>query len=332
MDLEALAAFNLVAAHGGFSRAGRVSGRPKATLSRRVAELEQSLGVRLIDRGTHALRLTEEGQTLYSRTERLLAEISEARDAVVLGASVPRGRLRVSAPTVFAHVALGRIGARFALAYPDVQLGIVAEDRRVDPVEDDFDLVIRIDPLPDERLVGRSFLTDQRLIVAALEVPKPVSTDATGEAVVGAVVLASMSAERLWHLRSEGGGTLTLKPRPVLRLSSLLMVRDATLAGVGVALLPSLLVAEDVAAGRLVQWGIEDAPPVQIWAYRVLGASSEPRSAPSSTRSSKASPKRITWPRADRDLRLRRSQEPRWPERESWRIPPPSPVRASSLD
>lgn len=277
MDLEALAHFNLVAAQGGFSRAARFSGRPKATLSRRVAELEQSLGVRLIERGTHTLRLTEEGRALHARTEGLLAEIAEAGEAVVLGASVPRGRLRVSAPIVFAHVALGRIGARFALAHPDVQLEIVAEDRLVDPVEDGYDLVIRIDPAPDERLVGRRFLTDQRLIVAAPDLPRPaVQGPEPGEIPVRGVVLAAMPPNRVWRMRSTDEGTLTLKPRPVLRLSSLLMVRDATLAGAGAALLPKLLVADDIAAGRLIQWGAEDTPPVQIWALqssrRLVGA------------------------------------------------------------
>ena len=277
MDLEALADFNLVAAQGGFGRAARFSGRAKATLSRRVAELEQSLGVRLIDRGTHTLRLTEEGRALHARTEGLLAEIAEAGEAVVVGASVPRGRLRVSAPVVFAHAALGRIGARFALAYPDVQLEIVAEDRLVDPVEDDFDLVIRIDPAPDERLVGRRFLGDERLIVAAPGLPRlDVVKAASVDVPVGAVVLSAMPSNRLWRMRTAEGGTLTLKPRPVLRLSSLLMVRDATVAGAGVALLPKLLVAADVAAGRLALWGVEDEPPVEIWALqssrRLVGA------------------------------------------------------------
>ncbi|MGA9335684.1 MAG: LysR family transcriptional regulator, partial [Rudaea sp.] len=139
MDLQALSDFDLVAVHGGFGRAARVSRRSKATLSRRVAELEQNLGVRLIERGSHSLRLTDEGQTLHERTRALLSEIVEAGEAVVLGASTPRGRLRVSAPVVFAHVALPRIGARFALACPQVQLEIVAEDRKVDPVEDGYD-------------------------------------------------------------------------------------------------------------------------------------------------------------------------------------------------
>ncbi len=277
VDLAALTDFNLVAAQGGFSRAARFSGRSKATLSRRVAELEQSLGVRLMDRGTHTLRLTEEGRALHARTEGLLAEITEAGEAIVFGASVPRGRLRVSAPVVFAHVALGRIGARFALAYPDVQLEIVADDRRVDPVEEDFDLVIRIDPAPDERLVGRRFLTDERLIVAAPSLPRlAIEAMEPGEIPVGAVVLTAMPPNRLWRMRSVEGGTLTMKPQPVLRLSSLLMVRDAAIAGAGIALLPKLLVADDVAAGRLVLWGVEDTPPVEIWALqssrRLVGA------------------------------------------------------------
>ncbi len=100
MDLQALTDFNLVAAHGGFGRASRASGRAKATLSRRVAELEQSLGVRLIERGSQSLRLTDEGRALHERTSGPLSDIAEAGEAVVLGASTPRGRLRVSAPVL----------------------------------------------------------------------------------------------------------------------------------------------------------------------------------------------------------------------------------------
>ena len=98
-----------------------------------------------------------------------MAEIAEAGEAIVLGASTPKGRLRISAPVVFAHVALPMIGARFAIAYPEVELEIVAEDRKVDPVEDGYDLVIPIDPSPDERLIGRRFLNDERLIPKSLQ-------------------------------------------------------------------------------------------------------------------------------------------------------------------
>ena len=102
--------------------------------------------MRLIERGSRTLRLTEEGRALHERTRALMAEIQEAGEAVASRAPVPRGRLRISAPIVFAHVVLCPIAARFALAYPQVELEVVAEDRVVDPVEDGYDLVIRIDP------------------------------------------------------------------------------------------------------------------------------------------------------------------------------------------
>ena len=155
MDLPALADFNLVATHGGFGRASRASGRPKATLSRKVSELEASLGVRLIDRGSRTLRLTEEGRALHERTLGPLAEIIEAEQAVASGSSIPRGKLRVSAPIVLAHVLLPKLAAGFVAAYPQVDLEIVAEDRKVDPVDDNYDLVIRIDPEPG-RATGRT--------------------------------------------------------------------------------------------------------------------------------------------------------------------------------
>ncbi|MBB3773332.1 DNA-binding transcriptional LysR family regulator [Angulomicrobium tetraedrale] len=276
MDLQALSDFDLVAAHGGFGRAARVSGRSKATLSRRVAELEQGLGVRLIERGSQSLRLTDEGRALHERTRGLLSEIAEAGEAVVLGASTPKGRLRVSAPVVFAHVALPRIGARFALAYPEVQLEIVAEDRKVDPVEDGYDLIIRIDPSPDERLVGRRFLNDERLIVAPPGMPRPFPRADGDELAAKAVLLSGTPPGTLWRMSSGMEADIVLRPDPILRLSSLLMVRDAVLAGAGAALLPKLLVAEDIEAGRLAYWGTHAGAPVEIWALqssrRLIGA------------------------------------------------------------
>lgn len=276
MDVQALADFNLVAAHGGFGRASRFSGRPKATLSRRVAELEQALGTRLIERGSRHLRLTDEGRALYERTDGLLSEIAEAGEAVALGASTPKGRLRVSAPVVFAHVALGRIGGRFALTYPEVQLEIVAEDRIVDPVEDGYDLIIRIDPSPNERLVGRRFLNDQRLIVAPPDMPPPVPPTDGEASPVKAVLLSATPPATVWRMASPNGKDIAIRPEPVLRLSSLLMVRDAVLAGGGAALLPKLLVADDIVAGRLTCWGAHAGPPVEIWALqssrRLVGA------------------------------------------------------------
>ena len=266
MDLMSLADFNAVALHGGFGPASRALDRPKATLSRRVAELEEDLGVRLIERGARRLRLTEEGLALHERTRGLMTEIQEAGEAVASRAPVPRGRLRISAPVVFAHVLLCRIAARFALAYPQVELEIIAEDRVADPVEDGYDLVIRINPPHDEQLVGRRILGDERLVVAAptLSIPSMPAGEAD-ELQVPAVVSIAAHADLLWNMRTEDG-VRVIKPMPMLRMSSLLMVREAVLQGVGAALLPRLLVEQDVATGRLVCWGAEAGPPVEIWA------------------------------------------------------------------
>lgn len=266
MDLTSLADFNAVAVHGGFGPASRALDRPKATLSRRVADLEEALGVRLIERGSRTLRLTEEGLVLHERTRGLMAEIQEAGEAVASRAPVPRGRLRISAPVVFAHVVLVRIATRFALAYPQVELEVVAEDRVVDPVEDGYDMVIRINPAPDQQLVGRRILGDELLLVAAptMSIP-PWAAGEPAALAVPAVVLTAASANATWSVRTESG-LRSLAPTPVLRLSSLLMVRDAVLDGVGAAMLPKLLVEQDVTAGRLVCWGVADGPAVEIWA------------------------------------------------------------------
>lgn len=195
MNLEALSNFNLVAAHGGFGRASRVTGRPKATLSRRVAELELSLGVRLIERGSKSLRLTDEGRALHERTDGLLSEIVEAGEAVVLGASTPRGRLRVSAP---------------------------------------------------------------------IDMKRPIPTTDGAVCPVRAVLLSAAPSTVVWRMSSRTAPESVLEPEPVIRFSSLLLVRDAVLAGAGAALLPKLLVADDVEAGRLACWGTHTGPSVEI--------------------------------------------------------------------
>lgn len=287
MDLMALSDFNAVALHGGFGAAGRALDRPKATLSRRVAELEASLGVRLIERGVRRLRLTEDGVALHERTRGLLSELQEAGEAVASRAPVAQGRLRISAPVVFSHVVLGSMAARFALAYPQVELEVIAEDRIVDPVEDGYDLVIRINPPADALLVGRRIMRDTRVLVSAptvsiptdaMTVHPPLSDDdiatststpafVSAALTVPAVIFATSALDApSWRVRDSNGHERSLTPNPVLRLSSLLMVRDAVSAGVGIGMLPGLLVEQDVRSGRLLQWGVEVARPVEIWA------------------------------------------------------------------
>src|SRR4051794_2328420 len=227
MDLLALADFNLVARHGGFGRAARAAGRPKATLSRRVSELESSLDLRLFERGTRALKLTQEGRALYERTGALLTELDETAAAIASGGDKPRGRLRISAPLLFSQTAMGKLAAQFALRYPEVRLDVTTDDRAVDMVEEGYDLVIRVNPDPDESLVGRIFLRDQLVVVAS-----PGLKRLADDAVVPAVVRGTSEQIAAWDVTAPTGRS-RIAFDPVLRLSSLTMVRDAVRVGVG---------------------------------------------------------------------------------------------------
>ncbi|WP_207483879.1 LysR family transcriptional regulator [Arenibaculum pallidiluteum] len=258
MDLLALADFNLVAQHGGFGRAARATGRPKATLSRRVAELEAALDLRLFERGARALKLTEEGRALFERAGRLLAELEETAATIASGGERPRGRLRISAPLLFSQTAMGKIAAGFALKYPEVRLEVSTEDRAVDMIEEGFDLVIRVNPDPDERLVGRAFLRDRLVVVASPGLARP-----AGDLPAPAVVRAT-GDPLAWNIRTPAGRA-TIAIEPVLALSSLIMVRDAVRAGVGAGRLPVSLVSHDLADGTLVHWGDIDRPDIALW-------------------------------------------------------------------
>lgn len=266
MDLLSLADFNLVARHGGFGKAARASGRPKATLSRRVAELEASLDLRLFERGARDLKLTEEGRALHQRTAALLIELDETAAAISSGAGRPRGRLRISAPLLLSQTAMGKIAAGFALRYPEVRLEITTEDRAVDMIEEGYDLVIRVNPDADESLVGRAFLHDRLVVVASPKVPRPVAGRASPGVVRG-------SGGQSWAiLTSEGRAKIEIDP--VLSMSSLIMVRDAVRAGVGAARLPISLVSHDLDDGTLLHWGDVEGSEISLWALsrRLLSA------------------------------------------------------------
>lgn len=145
------------------------------------------------------------------------------------------------------------------LLYPDVRLEITTEDWAVDMVEEGYDLVIRVNPDSNENLIGRVLLRDRLVAVASPALQRPAE-----DAPVPAVVRVS-SNQSGWELATPGGD-VRLSIDPVLRLASLIMIRDAMRTGLGAAVLPLSLVAGDLRAGALVHWGDEKAPPVEIWA------------------------------------------------------------------
>jgi DNA-binding transcriptional LysR family regulator len=258
MDLNALTDFALVATSGGLGKAIRASGKSKATLSRRIADLEEQLGVRLIERSARGLKLTDAGVALVARTEGPMLEVAEAMTATREGLSAPRGRLRVASPVLFSQLAMGRISAEFCATYPEVTFEVVAEDRLVDLVEEQFDAAIRINPKPDSTLVGRCFAKDRLIVVAAPSVQMPVP----GEVRPVPAIVSSNFQPTNWSLDE---GRLVLDPIPKLRLSSFLMIRDAAVAGAGAALMPQSIAWGQLSRGELVQWGTVTGVEVELW-------------------------------------------------------------------
>ncbi|MGN8001111.1 LysR family transcriptional regulator [Sphingomonas sp. 22176] len=258
MDLLALADFTLVARHGGFGKAARAARRPKATLSRRVSDLEAALDLRLFERGQRDLKLTEEGRALFERAGALLAELEETTAAIAQGSARVRGRLRISTPLLFSQTAMGRLAAEFARRYPEVQLEVTADDRAVDMIEEGYDLVIRVDPAADDTLVGRPFLHDRLVVVTSAQRALPES-DA-----VPAVVRGGDPARNWMVTGTNGKHEIAIDP--VLRLSSMVMIRDAVRAGAGAARLPLSLVSRDIAAKRLTWWGDVAGSDIALWA------------------------------------------------------------------
>jgi DNA-binding transcriptional LysR family regulator len=214
--------------------------------------------VRLIERSARGLKLTEAGATLMTRTEGPMLEVVEAMTAVREGSSAPRGRLRVASPVLFSQLAMGRISADFRAAYPEVTLEVLADDRLVDLVDEQFDAAIRVNPKPDSSLVGRCFAKDRLVVVAAPSIPMP----RPGEiAQVPGIVFSNFQPTH-WRLDD---GRLVLEPVPTLRLSSFLMIRDAAIAGAGVALMPQSIAWSQLTRGELIQWGTVSGADVELW-------------------------------------------------------------------
>ncbi|APG03861.1 LysR family transcriptional regulator [Luteibacter rhizovicinus DSM 16549] len=259
MDLLALADFDVVALHGGFGAASRATGRPKATLSRRVRELEDALGVRLIERGARPFRLTEEGATLHAEAHAMLGRIEDVAEGLVARAGAPRGALRVSAPVLFAHRGLGRLAARFAMNFPAVHLEVVVDDRFVDPLKEGFDVVIRANPAPSTDLAGRCFLRDRLVVAAAPSLPQPADGGTFPAIMLGGSQLSA------WRLVAEGRPT-TMLPQEIVRLSSMALVYDAVREGVGAAMMPASLIGDDIASGALTSWGEVEGRSIEVWA------------------------------------------------------------------
>ncbi|MCU0870227.1 MAG: LysR family transcriptional regulator [Burkholderiales bacterium] len=251
LSMQALVA---VVDAGSFVAAADALGVSKAGVSRRVADLETHLGVRLLHRNTRRVAATPEGLEFAARARDLLAGLDEAEAAVAARDGEVDGLLRVNAPVSFGVRHLAPLWGRFAAAQPRVRLDVSLVDRRVDPVEEGFDVSIRIARLPDSRLIARTLATTRLVVCASPGYLARHGTPRTPEALRDhAVIGYSYWSERDdWRFVGPRG-PVEIRTRPWMHANNGDTCRAVALDDGGIVLQPTFLVGEDLRAGRLVE-------------------------------------------------------------------------------
>lgn len=251
--LEAMNAFAKVVALGSYAEAGRALGLTRSAVSKAVMELEQALGARLLDRTTRRVSPTEAGLSYYERCLDILARIEETELQVSRLHDEPRGLLRVNAPMSFGMLYLASAVTDFMAANPGLNVEMTLNDRFIDPIEEGVDVTIRIAALSDSSLIARKLAVTRRVLVASPEYLATHGAPATPDDLTQHRWLgyaATAGLQRWPYVKADGSaGTVQLKCALISNNGHIL--RDAALAGQGIAELPTFLVGCDIAAGKL---------------------------------------------------------------------------------
>ena len=252
--LNEVLVFMAVVDAGSFVAGGQAVGITRSAAGKAVARLEDRLGARLLNRTTRTLSLTDEGRVFYDRGLAILEAINDAEASVAGRSGKPRGLLRLTVPDAYGRLVILPLIAEYLSAWPDLQIEVSFTDRRSDIVEEGFDLAIRIGEAPqDTRLVSRVIARYGWALVASpayiAERGEPVSIDAIGDH--DRLVFSSRGRRQGWRLRGDDGTWITAQGRSRLRLDSGEALREAAVAGLGLAFLPHFVVAADLDKGRL---------------------------------------------------------------------------------
>jgi DNA-binding transcriptional LysR family regulator len=250
--IDEIVSFVAVAEAGGFSEAARRLSLPKSTISHRVRQLEERLGVRLLHRTPRSVRLTDEGRLYHQRCVRILTDIEEAELAVRQDQRAPSGTLRLSAPIEFGMEVLSSVLAAFLIAHRTLRLKLELTSRNIDLVDEGFDLAVRIGRLADSSLVSRRILSIPRHLYASpaylVEHGRPESPDELARHACLRFETAFYAGA--WALDGPEG-RVTMQPSGVVDANNLTVLREAAIAGLGIALLPCYQCREAERAGRL---------------------------------------------------------------------------------
>jgi DNA-binding transcriptional LysR family regulator len=252
-DLADMAIYARVARLGGFTAAARELGTSKSAVSKAVARLEERPGTRLLQRTTRRVTPTEAGRALEVRASRMLEEAGAGAEAVAALAAAPQGTLRVNGPIVFGETFIAPALPDLLARHPGLRVELALEDRLVDAGAGGWDVVVRIAPLADSALAVRKLAVDRRVVVASPAYLARRGTPRTPADLRGHDCLHYTNLTRAEEWRFRTGRDAPLATAGSLDSNHGLALRAAVLAGVGVAVLPEFMVAEDLRAGRLVE-------------------------------------------------------------------------------
>lgn len=251
-NLTGMMIFAQVVQSGSFSKAADALGMSKSSVSKKVTFLEDRLGVRLLNRTTRKLSLTEVGQVFFERCERIMSEAEEAELAITRLQDEPRGHLKISAPVSFGIKHLGKPLATFMSKHEDLSVEVSLNDRFVDIVEDGFDMAIRIGRLPDSSLIAKKIGVCRLLVVAAPSYLEKYGRPMHPHDLEDHKCLSYTLSRRAGHWPFiEDGKALSVKVDGEIKVNNGDLARDMTIAGAGIAYSPSFIIGPDVRKGSV---------------------------------------------------------------------------------
>ncbi|MGR9108187.1 MAG: LysR family transcriptional regulator [Gammaproteobacteria bacterium] len=267
-DLNDLYYYVKVVEHAGFASAARALGIPKSKLSRRVALLEERLGVRLIQRSTRRFFVTEIGQTYYEHCKAMLVEAEAAQESIERTRAAPCGTVRLTCPPALLHAHLEKMLVEFMVLNPAVILHLEAGNRRIDPIGEGIDLAIRVrqPPIENSDLVMRVFSERRQCLVASPALVKAYGLPNTPADLANRPSLAHgmPHEEHAWNLLGPEDERRSIRHTPKLVANDMIMLRSAAVAGIGIVKLPVMFVQEELATGALLNVLPEWAPKREI--------------------------------------------------------------------
>lgn len=251
---SSLTAFTKVVEEGSFAAAARALGLSRSQVNKSVINLEEHLGVQLLNRTTRAVAATPSGQAFYERARAILSDLAEAECAVSEDRDEPRGQLNINAPMSFGILHLGPALSDFMLRYPKISVELVLNDRFVDPVSEGFDVTVRIAAEADvSSLIDHQIVETKRVICASPDLLKRIGEPTTPADLAAAPCLhyGHLPTGRTWRLIGPEG-VVDTQVNGVFCSNNGEVLREAAVKGLGITKLPTFIVGSELQAGRLV--------------------------------------------------------------------------------